>query len=142
MAYIQLEDDTGSMELLAFQRALDTGGGYIADNAALIVRGRISVRDEKEPQLVVDSIRPISDAAKPDGSFDKPRRLWVRLPGRDARLMRRIELLQEMFPGNERMIVYFADTGKKLGAECVIKDSLVRELEGLLGAENVKVVTP
>ena len=53
MAYIQLEDDTGTMELLAFQRALDAGGGYVAANAALLVTGRISVRDEKEPQLMV-----------------------------------------------------------------------------------------
>ena len=61
MSYITLEDDTGSMELIAFQRALDEGGGYIRDNAALVVKGRISVRDEKEPQLMVDSIRPIAD---------------------------------------------------------------------------------
>ena len=98
MAYIQLEDDTGTIELLAFQRALDNGGGYVADNAAIIVRGRISVRDEKEPQIVVDSIRPMSDAALPDGSYAKPRKLWIRLAQNDARIMRRIELLQEMFP--------------------------------------------
>ena len=142
MAYIQLEDDTGSMELLAFQRVLDSGGSYVSDNAALLVRGRISVRDEKEPQLVVDTIRPISDTAGPDGRYARPRKLWVRLPTADKRLMRRIELLQEMFPGDDRMIVYFADTGRRLGAECVIMDSLVRELEELLGAENVKVVNP
>ena len=142
MAYVQLEDDTGSMELLCFQRALDNGGGYIVENAALLVRGRISVRDEKEPQLVVDSIRPISDAASiRPASPGAPRRLWLRLPGNDPGLLRRIELLQEMFPGRERMIVYFADTGRKLAAECVIKDSLVRELEELLGRENVKVVS-
>ena len=140
MAYIQLEDDTGTIELLAFQRALDNGGGYVADNAAIIVRGRISVRDEKEPQIVVDSIRPMSDAALPDGSYAKPRKLWIRLAQNDARIMRRIELLQEMFPGNDRMIVYFADTGRRFGADCVIMDSLVRELVEMVGAENVKVV--
>ena len=140
MAYIQLEDDTGTIELLAFQRALDNGGGYVADNAAIIVRGRISVRDEKEPQIVVDSIRPMSDAALPDGSYAKPRKLWIRLAKNDARIMRRIELLQEMFPGNDRMIVYFADTGRRFGADCVIMDSLVRELVEMVGAENVKVV--
>lgn len=52
------------MELMAFQKVLDESGGYIAENAALLVRGRISVRDEKEPQLMVDSIRPLSDPAR------------------------------------------------------------------------------
>ena len=32
MSYINLEDDTGMIELIAFQRALDSGGGYIKDN--------------------------------------------------------------------------------------------------------------
>ena len=143
MAYVQLEDDTGSIELLCFQRALDNGGEFAADNAAVVVTGRISVRDEKEPQIVADSIRPISEAApKPagPGAGGRPRRLWLRLASADTRLLRRIELLQEMFPGREQMIVYFADTGRKLAADCVIMDSLVRELRELLGGENVKVV--
>jgi len=92
MSYITLEDDTGMMELIAFQRALDNGGSYVHDAAALLVRGRISLRDEKEPQLMVDSIRPLSDldtpgmpgaAPPPPRSADtgKPRTLYVRLPG-------------------------------------------------------------
>ena len=141
MAYIQLEDDTGTMELLAFQRALDTGGGYVAANAALLVSGRISVRDEKEPQLMVDTIRPLSDLG-PGGTDEAPpkeRKLWLRLPSYDAKVMRRIELLCEMFPGRERMIVVFADTGRRVGAECGIHPSLVEELGEMLGSENVVV---
>ena len=141
MCYIQFEDDSGAMELLAFQRTLDESGGYISENAALLVRGRISLRDEKEPQLMVDTVRPLSDLNEPGASEPpkKERKLWLRLPTADPRLMRRIELLCEMFPGRERMILVFADTGRRLGAECVIKNSLLRELEELLGRENVVV---
>ena len=141
MCYIQFEDDSGAMELLAFQRTLDESGGYISENAALLVRGRISLRDEKEPQLMVDTVRPLSDLNEPGASEPpkKERKLWLRLPTADPRLLRRIELLCEMFPGRERMILVFADTGRRLGAECVIKNSLLRELEELLGRENVVV---
>ena len=143
MAYVQLEDDTGTIELLAFQRVLDNCGGYIAENAAVVARGRISVRDEKEPQIVVDSLRPISDAV--DRAAMQPRRkgpgkLWVRLPGQSARVMRRIELLLEMFPGEDKLILYFSDSGKRLGASCVIHPALVEELENMAGEDNVKVV--
>ena len=141
MAYIKLEDDTGTMELLAFQRALDAGGGYVAANAALLVKGRISVRDEKEPQLMVDSIRPLSDLG-PGGTDSPPpkeQKLWLRLRSFDAKVMRRIELLCEMFPGRERMIIVMADTGRRMGAECQIHPSLVEELERMLGEGNVVV---
>ena len=73
MSYIQLEDDTGSMELIAFQKALDSGGEYLRDNAAVLVRGRISVRDEKEPQLMVDSIRPSRSSAPAPTPSRRPR---------------------------------------------------------------------
>ena len=141
MAYVEIEDDTGTMEALCFHRALDNGGGYLTDNAAVIVRGRISVRDEKAPQIVADSIRPISDAGTPEMPAEhRQRTLWLRLAREDARLLRRIELLQEMFPGRDRMIVYFADSKRKIGADCVIRESLLAELRALLGADNVKVV--
>ncbi|MBO5543076.1 MAG: DNA polymerase III subunit alpha [Oscillospiraceae bacterium] len=61
MCYVQLEDDSGTMELLVFQKVLDQSGSYLVDNQAVMVRGRISVRDEKEAQLVADAIRPLSD---------------------------------------------------------------------------------
>jgi DNA polymerase-3 subunit alpha len=150
MCYIMLEDDTGAMELIAFQRALDRGGQFIQDAAALLVRGRISLRDEKEPQLMVDSIRPLSDldvpgmpgaAPPPNRSPEtgKPRTLYVRLPSASHPLYRRMELLLSMFPGNERMMLYFEDTKKRVSAPCLIHDALVQELTELCGGENVVV---
>ncbi|NCB50727.1 MAG: DNA polymerase III subunit alpha [Clostridia bacterium] len=141
MSNIQLEDDSGTMELLAFQKALDSGGGYVSDNAALIVKGRISVRDEKEPQLMVDSIRPISDL-NPVGSDSPPpaqKKLWVKLPNQDSDAFRRVELILEMFPGKDQMIIYLEDTRARLGHDCVIHEALLAELREILGDENVVV---
>jgi hypothetical protein len=44
-----------------------------------------------------------------------------------------------MFPGNDRMILYYADTGVKERIPCQIHSSLLRELRRLLGDENVVV---
>ncbi len=71
MAYITLEDDTGSLEVLTFQKVMDSAAGLIRDNELIIVRGRISVRDENEPQIMADSISPIT--ALGTGDF-RPRR--------------------------------------------------------------------
>ena len=142
MSYINLEDDTGAMELIAFQRALDNGGGYIRDNAALIVKGRISVRDEKEPQIMVDQIRPISDlgAAHPEPEKKQgEKKLWVKLDTKDNPVLERIELILTMFPGKQQMVIYCEKEKKRIGAMCVIHDALVAELEEMLGDENVIV---
>ena len=140
MSYINLEDDTGAMELIAFQRALDTGSVYIKDNAPIIVRGRISMRDEKEPQLMADSIRPIADLGKlkpepPRTNADS--KLWVKLPGEDDPRLARIELILTMFPGQQQMIIYLEREKRRIGAKCLIHPSLIAELKELCGDANV-----
>ena len=159
MSYVQLEDDSGSMELIVFQRALDAGGSYLKDNAALFIRGRISVRDEKEPQLMVDSIRPLEEAraavsdreapppAAPDREPPRPaappaapeQKLWVKLPGRDDPRLRRIELLLTMFPGTQQLVIWCEREKKRIGARCLIHEGLILELQELLGKDNVVV---
>ena len=163
MSTVTLEDDTGSMELLAFQRALDQGGSYLREGTAVCCTGRISVRDEKDPQLMLDAAYPlegmtdsviaaVKNAAR-DGGYagrrtppvpaapDAPKQktLWVRLPSQSDPLFRRVELLLTMFPGTEPMVVYFNDTKKRLGARCVIHQALIEELGQLLGQQNVVV---
>ena len=141
MSYIQLEDDTGTMELMAFQKALDKGGIYVKENAAIIVKGRISARDEKEPQLMVDSIRPISDVDALGASVPPPaeKKLWVKLKSQDDPELKRIRLLLTMFPGNQQMILYCQAENKRIGAKCLIHEGLVAELKEQLGEANVVV---
>ena len=142
MAYVTLEDDTGSMELLVFSKALGESGPYLKENVPLLAEGRISVRDEKAPQLMCDRIRPldhINSDAPPPAERAQSRRLYIRIPSVDDPRWARIRLVLTMFPGREQLKVRCADTGKLLAAPCLIHPALVAELEELLGQENVVV---
>ena len=145
MSYIDLEDDTGAMELIAFQRALDAGGRYVKENELIIVRGRVSVRDEKEPQLMVDEIRPISDLGKltpaqpPVQAASPEQKLWVKLPSESDPLLERIKLIITMFPGTQQMIIYCEREKKRIGTKCLIHPSLVAELKELCGDKNIVI---
>ena len=139
MAYITLEDGTGSMELLAFQRALDTGGVYVKENLPVYITGKISARDD-QPQLLVDSIRPLSDFDPMPGEEAKREKiLHVKLPNSENSAMERIKLILTMFPGNEQLVVHYTETKKRQRQRCVIHDALVCELKEMLGADNVVV---
>ena len=161
MSYVTLEDDTGSMEMLAFQRALDQGGAYLREGVTVCCAGKISVRDEKDPQLMLDAVWPLDGMTREDidevlrhvrqggrprtappprpARSEASRTLWVRLPSRNDPALRRIELVLTMFPGTEPMVVYFEDTKKRMGARCVIHPALIQELTELLGESNVVV---
>ena len=90
---------------------------------------------------MADGIRPLSDLHElgTDAPPKASRKLWLRLPEAEPKLLRRIELLCEMFPGQERMIMVVGEDKRRLGAECCIRDSLVQELKEMLGDENVVV---
>ena len=105
------------------------------------VTGKISARDEKEPQIVVDTIRPLSDLDPMPGEEAPPaeRKLYVKVPGENHAAYERLKLILVMFPGNDQMVLYFEDTKKKRGARCVIHDALLQELCEMFGKDNVVV---
>ena len=139
MSYVVLEDDTGSMELIVFQKTLDTCGAYIRENEIVLAKGRISARDEKEPQLMCDSVRPISDlsGAAEAAREEAERRLYVKLPSVTDPGMRHLELVLKMFPGSDKMVIWCEKEQKKLAARCQFHEVLLDELRECFGEENV-----
>ena len=167
MAYISLDDGTGTIEMLAFQRAIDESGSYMQTESLVIAYGRISARDDKDPQIVLDMLRPISDAenlsspemarqrneyssaqtsvsntnidASTSHASKVSKTLYVKLRSEDSPEYERLKLVHMMFPGNERMVIHFSDTKKNVGAKCVIHDAFIEELREMLGDNNVVV---
>ena len=139
MAYVSLEDDTGGMELLVFARALDQSGGYIRENQAILASGRISVRDEKEPQLMADEIRPLDTPEAEERREAGERKLFIRLPGLDDPRTRKVKLALSFFPGEQPVVLYYQDIRKRSKGYCMIHPSLLADLRERLGEENVVV---
>ena len=63
MAYVSIEDDSASVEMLAFSNVLSQFSGYLREGSAVVVTGRLSCREDKDPQIVINRVRPISDYA-------------------------------------------------------------------------------
>ncbi|MDR2356812.1 MAG: DNA polymerase III subunit alpha [Oscillospiraceae bacterium] len=139
MAYVTLEDGTGAIELLAFQKALESCGRFLKVNSPIIAEGKLSARDEKEPQIMLDSARPITGNKSDARSGESGRKLYVKLPGEDDGRYERFKRVMSMFPGDDTMVLYFDDTKKKLAGKCLIHDALVEDLGEMFGAGNVVV---
>ncbi len=136
MAYVMLEDATGSMELLCFSRTLTESGAYLKANLPVVVTGRVSVRDEKAPQLMVDRVIPLSGEGRRAAGAGEEQVLWVKLPD-GGEPFTWLKKLMSMFPGESPAVVYLADRKKKLQTRCLLHDALLCELRETLGEENV-----
>ena len=140
MSYVTLEDDTAAIEMLMFSNVISQYGNYVSENAAVVVTGRLSLRDDKDPQIVVNRVRPITDFEGTD-PIPEPVTpnsvLYLRLPTERSPLFDKIRAITNMFPGNNAVVVYFEDTKARRGSRCYPDERMVRELENLLGKENV-----
>jgi len=145
MAYVVLEDDTGSIETIVFSKVIEEHGGYLRENNAVVVTGRLSLRDDKEPQIVINRARPITDYSESppveaEGYFNEgPIRgtLYLRLPGEEGKLYPKVRAVLNMFPGEEQVVLYFSDTKVRRGTRCVLRHSMLQELKNILGEGNV-----
>ena len=136
MAYVMLEDATGAMELLCFSRTLTESGAYLKANLPVVVTGRVSIRDEKAPQLMVDQVIPLSGARKLPAAAGENQALWIKLPDGGERFTW-LKTLLSMFPGEAPVIVYLADQRRKLQTHCLHHEALLDELRETLGEKNV-----
>ena len=140
MAYVTLEDDTAAMEMLAFSNTLNQYGSYIRENEPVVISGRLSMRDDKDPQIVINRIRAMSDFAS-GGMVHEPvvpeSVLYLRLPSEEGPLFNKIKAMLNMFPGENKTVVYFEDTKIRRGTRCKPDERLITELINVLGLENV-----
>ncbi len=147
MAYVTVEDDTASIEMLAFSNVLSQYGGYLRENSPVVVTGRLSLRDDKEPQIVINRARPLSDYAKAEPVQEKPAqqpqalpgKLYLQLPSEEGKLFPKVKAIIHMFPGDSQAVLYFKDTKLRRGARCSIDSRMLQELKNLLGEGNVVV---
>jgi len=147
MAYVVVEDDTASMELLCFSRVLDTCGSYLRENQAVVVKGRLSVRDEKAPQIMCDSAYPLSnvDEGLPQEEPIRQKEkiegntLFLKFPSIDDPSVRHMKLVFNMFPGTTQVKMVMADTRKVYATQVQLHRALVDEAIETLGKDNVVI---
>lgn len=144
MAYVTIEDDTAALEMLAFSNVLNQYGGYLKENSAVVITGKLSLRDEKDPQIIVNRARPISDfSEKMPLEEEKPApkkqggTLYLRISSEQDPNYGKVKAILNMFPGNSGVVLFFADTKVRRGTRCDLAEPMLKELKNRLGEANV-----
>ena len=144
MAYVTLEDDTASVEVLVFSSVLTRFEELLTPGAAVALEGRVSLRDEKPTQLVANSVLELdaftacSNAPRRTLNRVSPcAKLYLRLPAEDSLEFLKTRAILNMFPGSVPTVLYFADTGVRRGTICTPERVMLDELRSLLGEASV-----
>ena len=137
MAFLQIEDLAGTVEVIVFPRDYEKNADKLVVDNKVFVQGRVSIDDEKDGKLICEQIT----------AFDELKRtLWIKFPTMEdyeTGAEQLMELLKES-DGRDEVVIYIEKPKamKRLPANFGVNagEALVAELGRRYGGGNVKVV--
>ncbi len=137
MAFITVEDLTGSVEVIVFPRDYEKNSGYLELDSKVFVSGRISAEEDKASKLILERLT----------QFETPRReLWIQFSDIKEYEKREAELYRSLMDseGADSVIIYIRkENMKKVLPEnrnVRINQELLEHLYWIFGEKNVKAV--
>ena len=138
MRYIELEDLSGSIEVLIFPGQLRRFDALAQTDKIVTVTGNLDMADDAPPKLRLEDIRLLDVTAR------KPARLYLRLDSRDAERMDAMKKILGGAEGDIDVIIKYEDTGQVVKAPRSMRvsknDGREEALKTLLGEGNVRLV--
>ncbi|MDR0839849.1 MAG: DNA polymerase III subunit alpha [Christensenellaceae bacterium] len=133
MAYVTLEDLTGSLELTLFPNTYQKYASRLGADSIVTVSGKLNIREEQKNTILVDTVTALNHAAS--------QKLFLRME-EDAPLLERISGILARYPGNVPVVLFDPATRRQrlVPKELYINPSaaLLDILCERLGKENVK----
>lgn len=137
MAFVTIEDLTGTVEVLVFPRDYEKCREQLFEDSRVFIKGRVTVEEEKPAKLILQKLIPFSEV---------PGELWIQFPSIEAYRQQEGRLLQELssYHGKGYVVIYCKKEKKKCTLpgkyHVQIKEPLLEKVKELYGDQNVAVV--
>lgn len=138
MAFFTIEDIYGSIEVIAFPKIYQTYGNSIITGSVLLIRGRLSLRDDESAKIVLDTIEKCP--TKIVEKKPKPKKgLFIRLPQNTDNLKSECIKIAEKSKGDIAVYFYYENTKKYELQKFKISldDDIILRLSNQFGDKNV-----
>ncbi len=148
MAFLTLEDTSGSIDCIVFSSLFEKNAMLIQKGRVLLIDGRLSLREDKEPSIVASVIQPCpkesenTDKRVGGGNNKHKRRgLFLRFKSKADAENRKLTNLLSIFDGNMPVYFYFSDTKEYVCLPAkgwIMPDKvLLQEIGRIIGENNV-----
>ena len=134
MAFVTLEDLTGSVEVIVFPKAYAAAAANLEEDEKVLIRGRVSVEEEADAKLICESVTPFAQI---------PHRLWIRFASPEDYLAHAeaLKKIIEDHGGRDQVVLYIEEPRSRKvlppGQGVRADDALLDVLATEVGRENV-----
>ena len=105
-----------------------SGDGLVGVDGALVVDGELL-----EARVDLDAAQAARQTAA------QAHTVYLKIESSAQRSAKKVLPILKMFPGKARAVIYFADTGARMGGSCALDERMLQELREQLGEKNVVV---
>ena len=164
LAFVDLEDTTGEIEIICFPKACADYAHLLTVNSIVRIDGSISLKDDEEVKIILNFVEPLSDnseyvpqkkkyesqvketksiphsnalnitANKQINSISK---LYLKIPSSDSDEFVRAVNFVGIFEGSTPIIFYDSQNGTSMKMLGNVNSFIISELEDILGKDNV-----
>lgn len=137
MAFLTVEDLTGSVEIIVFPKDYERYNRFLNDEEKIFVVGHATVEEEQDGKVICERIVPFDDTRK---------ELWLQFPTKSdfAEKEQQVYDILRDSDGNDEVVIYISDVKafKRLPRNLAVGTNsvLLARLTEFLGEKNVKVV--
>lgn len=137
MAFITLEDLYGTVEIIVFPTVYKKYSKLLEVDNTVIINGQISLKEEEEPKIICDRVRPLTRR--------QGKKLYLKISrGSSIDIGKDICDILQKYRGNIPVYLYIEDTNEKRVAQRELwvaeNEHLISELSSILGEECVKMI--
>lgn len=150
MAFCEIEDLSGSAEMIVFPKTLAIFSELISSGTAIFIKGRVSVKDD-EVKIIPDSVSSAAEAQNEelpknknvDDGTNKKKRVgfFIKTAKSDTQKREKAETLISIFNGNCPVYFYIAEEKRyEFAGERLLtspNEPMLKELKRIFGDENV-----
>lgn len=156
MAFVTVEDMTGSMEIIVFPKVLEECSDRISASAVITVSGTLSVEEEKEPKVLANEVsgapdqtaHPASESGRAEKTAvqnkNKHPGLFLRFSSRKDARIEKARIITSIFDGSFPLYFYYMDEKhyelQKPSQFVLPNDTMLAELKRILGEDNVALM--
>ena len=138
MAFLQLEDLTGTIEVIVFPKTLDRVRESIKEDSLVVIKGRISIKEDELPKLICETIEPLE---KINSS-----KVYIKVENMNhaKAFIKEARAIPEEYKGDTAVYLFTSNDRKQYrGPRDIwinIASDAISYLKELMGEDNVRLV--
>ena len=162
MAFINVEDQYGMVEMLVFPNVFDQYSLYFREGNIIDAVATVNIKEDEDPKIICNKVKLVTKDTKPEPlktyadyrsnreqaqtpnkpvNTQRPKTLYIRIDNLESKSFKKAKRLLEIFEGRTPVVFYLTDTNKKLQAPqnlwVDLNSVLINELKKQLGDDNI-----